>query len=97
VAYNEEHDITPTSITKGVSDIAELLSLETPTVPTSRRRGAQKAEGMDASELEKLAIEIEEEMHAAAEELRFEYAARLRDEARELRRELAAMQAAGLS
>ncbi len=96
VAYNEEHGITPQSIVKGVSDIAELLSLETPTVPSSRRRGASKAEGMDATELERLAVEIEEEMHAAAEELRFEYAARLRDEARDLRRELAAMNAAGL-
>ena len=31
LAYNEEHDITPLSITKGVSDIAEFLSLESPT------------------------------------------------------------------
>ncbi|MEY3748333.1 MAG: UvrB/uvrC motif, partial [Actinomycetota bacterium] len=31
---------------------------------------------------------LEEEMHTAAEELRFEYAARLRDEIKELRREL---------
>ena len=41
--------------------------------------------------LEKLAITLEEEMFAAAEELRFEYAAKLRDEIKELRRELAAL------
>jgi excinuclease ABC subunit B len=45
---------------------------------------------MSTSELEKLVIELEEEMFAAAEELRFEYAAKLRDEIKELRRELAA-------
>jgi excinuclease ABC subunit B len=37
-----------------------------------------------------LIIELEEEMFAAAEELRFEYAAKLRDEIKELRRELVA-------
>ena len=42
-------------------------------------------------ELEKLAITLEEEMFVAAEELRFEYAAKLRDEIKELRRELAAL------
>ena len=42
-------------------------------------------------ELEKLAITLEEEMFAAAEELRFEYAAKLRDEIKELRRELNAL------
>jgi excinuclease ABC subunit B len=31
---------------------------------------------------------LEEEMNSAAEELRFEYAARLRDEIKELKREL---------
>src|SRR5207247_11279915 len=92
VAYNEEHGITPETIQKGVSDIAEFLSLEQPTVPsTKRRRGRKDVEGMDRSELEKLAIQLEEEMFAAAEELRFEYAAELRDELKELRRERTAL------
>jgi excinuclease ABC subunit B len=91
LAYNEEHGITPETIVKGVSDIAEFLALESPTVPTSkRRRGRKDVEGMAPSELEKLIIELEEEMFAAAEELRFEYAAKLRDEIKELRRELVA-------
>ena len=72
---------------KGVSDIAEFLTLESPTVPGKRRRGA-KTEGLSRDELEKLVVELEEEMFAAAEELRFEYAAKLRDEIKELRREL---------
>jgi excinuclease ABC subunit B len=91
LAYNEEHGITPETIVKGVSDIAEFLSLESPTVPKSkRRRGRKDVEGMASNELEKLIIELEEEMFAAAEELRFEYAAKLRDEIKDLRRELVA-------
>src|SRR2546423_1426276 len=95
LAYNEERGITPETIVKGVSDIAEFLSLESPTVPRSkRRRGRKDVEGMAPSELGRLVIELEEEMFAAAEELRFEYAAKLRDEIKELRREL--VQAAGM-
>ena len=93
LAYNEEHGITPESIVKGVSDIAEFLTLESPTVPGRRRRGPQKVEGMSPEELERLVIKLEEEMFAAAEELRFEYAAKLRDEIKALRRELDAADA----
>jgi excinuclease ABC subunit B len=91
LAYNGEHGITPESIVKGVSDIAEFLTLDSPTVPSSkRRRGRKDLEGLTPSDLEKLVIELEEEMFTAAEELRFEYAAKLRDEIKELRRELIA-------
>src|SRR5213596_1234645 len=90
LAYNEEHGITPESIIKGVSDIAEFLALESPTVPGRRRRDGRKVEGMSTGELEKLVITLEEEMFTAAEELRFEYAAKLRDEIKDLRRELLA-------
>jgi excinuclease ABC subunit B len=90
LAYNEEHGITPESIVKGVSDIAEFLALESPTVPGRRRRGRKEVEGMAPAELERLVIQLEEEMYTAAEELRFEYAAKLRDEIKELRRELQA-------
>jgi excinuclease ABC subunit B len=90
LAYNEEHGITPESIIKGVSDIAEFLSLEAPTVPRGNRRARQKAEGMPPAELQRLVVTLEEEMFAAADDLRFEYAAKLRDEIKELRRELQA-------
>jgi excinuclease ABC subunit B len=93
LAYNEEHGITPESIVKGVSDIAEFLSLESPTVPSRRRRGRVEVEGMQQDEIERLIITLEEEMFTAAEELRFEYAAKLRDEIKELRRELLAVTA----
>ena len=48
---------------------------------------------MSHKELEELVITLEEEMYLAAEELRFEYAAKLRDEIKELRRELSALAA----
>jgi excinuclease ABC subunit B len=93
VAYNEQHGITAASIVKGVSDIAEFLQGESK-VPRGRRqrrsgaRGRGKAKEMPTHELERLAVELEEEMIAAADDLRFEYAAQLRDEIRELRRDL---------
>jgi excinuclease ABC subunit B len=93
LAYNEEHGITAATIVKGISDIAEFLQSEGKT-PKGRRRSERKrakAQDMSLSEIEKTIIELEEEMLAAADELRFEYAARLRDEIRELRRELVAM------
>src|SRR5881275_81144 len=93
VAYNEEHGITPETVRKGISDITDFLSLESK-VPTRSRRTRSKAEDqMDPAEMEKLMVELEEEMLVAADELRFEYAAKLRDEIKALRRELDELQA----
>jgi excinuclease ABC subunit B len=86
-AYNEEHGITPETIVKGISDISEFLMGEGK-VPKSRRRRREKTVDMTPAELESTIVQLEEEMLTAAEELRFEYAAKLRDEIRELRREL---------
>ncbi|HEX3830336.1 MAG TPA: excinuclease ABC subunit UvrB [Solirubrobacteraceae bacterium] len=86
-AYNEEHGITPETIVKGISDIAEFLMSDSK-VPKSRRRRRRAAGSMAPAEIEKAIVELEEEMLAAAEDLRFEYAAKLRDEIRDLRREL---------
>ena len=85
LAYNEEHGITATSISKGISDIAEFLQSEGKT-PRGKRRSERKrvkTDGMSLTELEATIVELEEEMLAAAEDLRFEYAARLRDELRD--------------
>jgi excinuclease ABC subunit B len=97
LAYNEEHGITAATIVKGISDIAEFLQAESK-VPRGRRRSRSARRGsggeMPRHELERLVVELEEEMLAAADDLRFEYAAQLRDELRELRRDLQEIQAA---
>jgi excinuclease ABC subunit B len=94
VAYNEEHGITPESIRKGVSDIADFLSLDSKVPRGSGRRRRPETEGMSSAEIEKTMVELEEEMLLAADELRFEYAAKLRDEIKGLRRELDELEAA---
>jgi excinuclease ABC subunit B len=97
VAYNIEHGITAATIVKGISDIAEFLTAEGKT-PKGRRRSERKrvkVDDMSLSDLERTLVELEEEMIAAAEDLRFEYAARLRDEIRDLRRDLRDLEAAG--
>jgi excinuclease ABC subunit B len=94
LAYNERHGITAATIVKGISDIAEFLQGESK-VPRGRKRrksargaGKEGVGGGSIPELERMVVELEEEMIAAADELRFEYAAQLRDELRELRRDL---------
>jgi excinuclease ABC subunit B len=88
VAYNEEHGITPETIRKGISDMSDFLAIESK-VPTGRHRTRRRTdEGMSASEISRTMVELEEEMLLAADELRFEYAAKLRDEIKALRREL---------
>jgi len=94
LAFNEAHGIQPRTIVKGVSDIAELLGISG-SVPYKERRKTARGEDMSAEQLERLMATLEEEMFAAAEELRFEYAARLRDEIKDLARELAGLRKAG--
>ncbi len=94
LAYNREHGITPETVRKGISDIAEFLSMESRAAPARRRRA--RVDGADVKspeDLERLCVELEEEMLAAAEDLRFEEAARIRDELKELRRDLEGMRA----
>jgi excinuclease ABC subunit B len=99
--YNEEHGIDPQTIRKAVTDILAHLRPDgdgTAPVPGRDRRGRlQRARDdrrrneladLAPSELGRLIQTLEEEMHEAAADLRFEYAARLRDEINELRREL---------
>jgi len=96
LAYNEEHGITAATIVKGISDIAEFLQADSKVPKGRSRRNAERRRAsreLPPNELERMMIELEEEMIAAADELRFEYAAQLRDELRELRRDLREIQA----
>jgi len=88
--YNEEHGIDPVSIRKAVSDI--LISGfgrgRDATVPDKSKSRRREPVGGSPDELKRLILQLEEEMHQAATDLRFEYAARIRDEVHDLRREL---------
>src|SRR4051812_8711108 len=92
LAYNEEHGITAATVKKGISDMAEFLAMES-NAPRRRRRRRDETATKTPEELEKLVIELEEEMLAAADDLRFEEAARIRDELKELRADLDAIRA----
>jgi len=99
MAYNEEHGIDPQTIRKAVTDILQFLrgGDGTAPVPDKDKRKRSAAERQRIKELtelpqddvERLIAALEEEMHEAAEELRFEYAARLRDEIKDLKRGVA--------
>jgi excinuclease ABC subunit B len=91
--YNREHGITPETVQKGISEISEFLSMESKSSPRSRRRVRADREIGSPEELERLIVELEEEMLASAEDLRFEEAARIRDELKELRRDLESLRA----
>jgi excinuclease ABC subunit B len=95
LAYNEEHGIDPQTIRKAVTDILAMLRPveEAPRPGQDRRSRAHDRPRIDVGqlpgeELRGLILTLEEEMHAASAELRFEYAARLRDEIKDLKREL---------
>ena len=92
-AYNAEHGIDPQTIRKAVTDILEhLRPKEGAPVPGSGRRSRKRDRSefaeLPTDELGRLIRTLEEEMHEAAGDLRFEYAARLRDEINDLKREL---------
>ena len=88
LAYNREHDITPATIRKNISEMSEFMGNDT---KPARRRKRSDTSAMDADELAALIVDLEKDMAAAAEDLRFEEAARLRDELRELRRDYEAL------
>ena len=94
--WNEEHGIDPQTIRKKVSDILELVQSETPAGDRRRRELDRRAPlDLEGQDLARLVMSLEEEMHEAAKDLRFEYAARLRDEVNELKRELREVAEAG--
>ncbi len=96
LAYNEEHGIDPQTIRKAVGDILSMLRPDdTAPVPGKDRRRQRERDkvqrelkSLPQQELGRLIQTLEAEMHEASAELKFEYAAKLRDEINDLRREL---------
>ena len=96
IAYNQEHGIDPKTIRKAVGNILSVLrpseDMKAPGRQDRRDRERAKVVSelrtLPQQELARLIQTLEEEMNLAATELKFEYAARLRDEVKDLRREL---------
>ena len=103
VAYNQAHGVDPQPLRKRIADITEMLAREDADSlrPNSRRRSSgvvladepasARPANLPQAELADLIDELTEQMRAAAAELRFEVAARLRDEVADLKKEYRAM------
>ncbi|MBC7633304.1 excinuclease ABC subunit UvrB [Aeromicrobium sp.] len=111
VAYNTEHGIDPTPLRKKIGDITDMLAREDADTASllaatgdKRRKGAPVPLGqhtadlanLPSGELAELIEQLSEQMRAAAAELQFEVAARLRDEIGDLKKELRSMLEAGV-
>jgi excinuclease ABC subunit B len=103
--YNRVNGIDPTPLRKRIADITDALAREEADTaallagrdarqksPVPRRAGIASA---GANDLEELIRDLNNQMLEAAGELKFELAARLRDEVSELKRELRQMEKAG--
>ena len=87
-AHNTEHGITPATIIKGVSDIVEFLGLSSGGDRKRRRKEKAVPEGSTPAEIRRVMVQVEQEMMEAAEDLRFEQAADMRDRLADLREAL---------
>ena len=110
VAYNLEHGIDPKPLRKKIADITDLITAEAEDtddwvsfiakgnkaqISAGLEVSSDKAHSMPRQELVALIESLTEQMKTAAAELAFELAARLRDEIRELKKELRGMEEAG--
>jgi excinuclease ABC subunit B len=107
VAHNLEHGIDPTPLRKRIADITDTISREdadTRELLEAAAKSRKKPAGgvhrgglaaVPAEDLTDLIRQLTDQMHAAAAELQFELAARLRDEVGDLKKELRQMQTAG--
>ena len=105
VAYNTQHGIDPMPLRKKIADITDLIAKEvddtedlaakTKKIGFTSGVHSRNAQSLPRQELMALIESLTDQMQLAASELSFELAARLRDEIRELKRELKGMQEAG--
>ncbi len=109
IAYNQANGIDPQPLRKKIADITDLIAEESDDTDSllagkKRRATTETPVGVHAkslvalprAELLGLIESLSEQMRNAAAELQFELAARLRDEIKELKRELRAMEEAGI-
>lgn len=100
IAYNTEHGIDPQPLRKKIADILEQVADadndETSSATDAALADKPDTENMASSEVENLIAQLTTQMGAAARELKFELAGRLRDEIADLKKELRSMKAAGV-
>ena len=104
IAYNTEHGIDPQPLRKKIADIldevyedgGELPATEDASADAAVARDTADVSGMPCEQVQKLIDDLTAQMGAAARELKFELAGRLRDEIADLRKELRGMKEAGL-
>ncbi|MEW6864266.1 excinuclease ABC subunit UvrB [Trueperella pyogenes] len=94
IAYNTEHGIDPQPLRKKISDVTDMLAREDIDTEALLEGGYRKETrvadrlAQDGREIRQLLEDLTEQMHAAAEQLQFELAARLRDEILDVKKEL---------
>ena len=92
--YNLDHGITPISVAKGISDILTLVGKGQQGAPVpgsdkrNRKRDKSDFSNLPKEEIARLIRVLKAEMNEASADLRFEYAAKLRDEINDLQKEL---------
>ena len=104
IAYNKERGVDPQPLRKKIADITDTIARESDDTDdllagskaTLSLGFSKNAESLPRQELTALIGSLTEQMRSAADDLQFELAARLRDELRELKRELRGMDEAGI-
>lgn len=100
MAYNKEHGIDPKPLRKKIADVTDMLAREDVDTQTLLEGGYRKETKVserlpkNGEEISSLLEELTLQMHAAAEQLQFELAARLRDEIEDVKRELRSIEQA---
>ena len=91
LAHNKKYKIKPETIKKGISDILEIVEKSRPSKENISYKTESNLKNASRKDLINISKEIEKEMHLAADLLEFEVAARLRDELKEIKKEMMEM------
>ena len=88
IAHNKKYGITPTTISKEITDILEMVEKNRPSRDDMDLKSNIDLSNASKQDLYKISKNIEKEMKVAADLLEFELAARLRDELKEIKKEI---------
>jgi excinuclease ABC subunit B len=88
LAHNKKYKIKPETIKKGISDILEIVEKSRSPKENISYKTDSNLKNASRKDLTNISKEIEKEMHLAADLLEFEVAARLRDELKEIKKEM---------